>query len=235
MDTQPVFYFWVEEKMENKSRYQKLIATALTVMLLALVFLGIYFAENQPKMLYPGEISDYQGQNLASIADVKENAIRGTQFINASTYRLEITGVVNKTVEYTYDQITSSFQKYQKVVTLYCVEGWSAKILWEGILVDDLIKEAGVNSTAVAAIFYASDGYSTELPIDYISNNRIILAYKMNGLIIPPERGFPFQLVAESQYGYKWIKWVTKIELTDNPDYLGYWESRGYPNNATLR
>ena len=116
----------------------------------------------------------------------------------------------------------ASFQKYQKVVTLYCVEGWSAKILWEGFLVNDLLKEAGVNSSAVAAIFYASDGYSTELPLDYITNNNIIIAYKMNGLAIPPERGFPFELVAESQYGYKWIKWITKIELTDNPDYLGY-------------
>ena len=221
--------------MEKKSFFRKLIAVALGIMLLVLVFLGIYYAVNQPKMLYPGEISNYQGQNLASIADVRENAIRGTQFINASTYRLEITGLVNKTVEYTYDQVINSFQKYQKVVTLYCVEGWNATILWEGFLVNDLLKEAGVNSSAVGAIFYASDGYSTELPLNYITNNHIMLAYKMNGLVIPPERGFPFELVAESQYGYKWIKWVTKIELTDNPNYLGFWESRGYPNNATLR
>jgi DMSO/TMAO reductase YedYZ molybdopterin-dependent catalytic subunit len=54
----------------------------------------------------------------------------------------------------------------------------------------------------------------------------------MNGLVIPPERGFPFQLVAESKYGYKWIKWITKIELSDNTNYQGYWESRGYPNDA---
>ena len=219
----------------EKSFFQKLIVVSLVVMLLVLVFLAVYFAENQsPIVLYPGEIRDYQGQNLASIGDVKENAIRGTQYINASTYRLEITGLVNRTVEYTYDQVISSFQKYQKVVTLYCVEGWSAKILWEGFLVNDLLKEAGVNSSAVAAIFYASDGYSTELPLAYITNNNIIIAYKMNGLTIPPERGFPFQLVAESQYGYKWIKWITKIELTDNPNFLGFWESRGYPNNATL-
>jgi DMSO/TMAO reductase YedYZ molybdopterin-dependent catalytic subunit len=222
--------------MERKSFFRKSIVVSLVIMLLVLVFLGVYYyAENQPKTLYPGEIRDYQGQNLASISDVQENAIKGTQVINVSTYRLVITGLVNKTVEYTYEQIVSSFQKYQKVVTLYCVEGWSAKILWEGFLVNDLLKEAGVNSSAVAAIFYANDDYSTELPLDYITNNNIIVAYKMNGLMIPPERGFPFELVAESQYGYKWIKWITKIELTDNPNYLGYWESRGYPNNATLR
>ncbi len=56
----------------------------------------------------------------------------------------------------------------------------------------------------------------------------------MNGLVLPPERGFPFQLVAESRYGYKWIKWITEIELTNNKDYLGYWESRGYPNDPIV-
>jgi DMSO/TMAO reductase YedYZ molybdopterin-dependent catalytic subunit len=221
--------------MEQPKRFSKPISVFLIVMLFGLLGLAIYYSQNSSKNLYPGEVRDYQGENLASIADVRENAIKGTQNINVSTYQLEITGLVNKTIDYTYDQVTNSFQKYQKVVTLYCVEGWSAKILWEGILVDDLIKEAGVNSSAVGAIFYASDGYSTELPLDYITSHDIIIAYKMNGLVIPPERGFPFQLVSESQYGYKWIKWITRIELTNNPDYLGYWESRGYPNNATLR
>jgi DMSO/TMAO reductase YedYZ molybdopterin-dependent catalytic subunit len=222
--------------MEKPKRFSKVIAASLVVMLFALLVLVIYYSQNppQPPNLYPGEVRDYQGENLASIADFRENAIKGTQHINASTYKLEITGLVNKTIEYTYDQIINSFQKYQKAVTLYCVEGWSVKILWEGFLVNDLIKEAVVNSSAVGVIFYASDGYSTELPLDYITNHSIIMAYKMNGLVIPPERGFPFQLVSESQYGYKWIKWITTIELTDNPDYLGYWESRGYPNNATL-
>jgi DMSO/TMAO reductase YedYZ molybdopterin-dependent catalytic subunit len=51
---------------------------------------------------------------------------------------------------------------------------------------------------------------------------------------LPPERGFPFQLVAESKWGYKWIKWVTEIELTDDAGYRGYWESRGYSNIGDL-
>ena len=223
--------------MEKPKRFSKVIAASLIVMLFALLVLVIYYSQNstQPKNLYPGEVRDYQGENLSSIADFRENSIKGPQHINVSTYKLEIKGLVNRTVEYTYDQILDRFQKYQKVVTLYCVEGWSVKILWEGFLVNDLIKEAGVNSSAVGAIFYASDGYSTELPLDYITDHNIIIAYKMNELTIPPERGFPFELVAESQYGYKWIRWITTIELTYTPDYLGYWESRGYPNNATLR
>jgi DMSO/TMAO reductase YedYZ molybdopterin-dependent catalytic subunit len=83
-------------------------------------------------------------------------------------------------------------------------------------------------------IFYAYDGYTTSLPIDYLINNDILLAYKMNGVTLPPERGFPFQLVAESKWGYKWEKWVTQMELSDDVNYRGYWERLGYSNNADL-
>jgi len=224
--------------MEKPRNLQKSISAVFVVVLLVLVFVAVYYgnqAGNQPPTLYPGEIRDYQGENLSSIADFRENSIRGPQNVNASTYRLQITGLVNRTVGYTYDEVLSKFQRYQKVVTLHCVEGWSVKILWEGFLVNDLLAEAGVKSSAVAVIFYAYDGYSTMLPLDYLTTKNIIIAYKMNGLTLPPERGFPFELVSESQYGYKWIKWITKMELTDNPNYLGFWESRGFPNNATLR
>jgi DMSO/TMAO reductase YedYZ molybdopterin-dependent catalytic subunit len=56
----------------------------------------------------------------------------------------------------------------------------------------------------------------------------------MNNVTLPPERGYPFQLVAESSWGYKWIKWVTKIEISNNTDYQGYWESRGYSKIGNL-
>ena len=60
------------------------------------------------------------------------------------------------------------------------------------------------------------------------------MAYRMNGVTMPPEGGFPFSLVAESKWGYKWIKWITGIELSDNVDYRGYWESVGYSNEGDL-
>ena len=106
------------------------------------------------------------------------------------------------------------------------------KILWEGFLVKDLLNEAGINTEAVVVIFQAYDGYTTALPLNYILDNNILIAYKMNDITLPPERGFPFELVAESKYGYKWIKWITQIELSNNTNYLGYWESRGWPNTA---
>lgn len=107
-------------------------------------------------------------------------------------------------------------------------------MLWEGVLVKDLVEEAKASPEANTVIFHAHDGYTTSLPLDYIRSQGILLAYKMNGLELPPERGAPFQLVAESKWGYKWIKWVTRIELSDDPNYEGYWESRGYSNDGDL-
>ena len=87
---------------------------------------------------------------------------------------------------------------------------------------------------ARVVIFHAHDGYTTSFPLDYIMDNDIIMACKMNGVVLPPERGFPFQLVAESKWGYKWIKWIDRIELSDDVDYEGFWESRGYSNTGDL-
>jgi DMSO/TMAO reductase YedYZ molybdopterin-dependent catalytic subunit len=221
------------EKPKTAKNSLKILAVLAITMLLALTFVALYLNFLNEKNLYSSEIRNYQGEDLSSISNVLEEKINGIQYINATTYRLTVTGLVNRTLSLSYADILDDFQDYKKVVTLHCVEGWTATILWEGFLVNDILKQAGVNPNATTAIFYASDGYSTALPIDYLTNNNIIIAYKMNNITIPPERGFPFQLVAESQYGYKWIKWLTTIEISDNSNYLGFWESRGYPNNAT--
>lgn len=182
--------------------------------------------------LEPVEITEYEGQKLSSIDDFRENSIKGPQYIDRETYELLVTGLVGNPLTYAYDYVVNNHTHYEKVVTLHCVEGWEVTILWEGVLVKDLLDEAGINPNTKVVIFYASDGYSTSLPIDYIIDNNIMMAYKMNGLVLPPERGFPFQLVAESKFGYKWIKWITQIELSDDVNYRGYWESAGFPNDA---
>jgi DMSO/TMAO reductase YedYZ molybdopterin-dependent catalytic subunit len=180
------------------------------------------------------EIREYEGQDLSSINAFRENSITGPQQIDNQTYRLAITGLVNIQNEYTYQEVIDGYSVHKKVVTLQCVEGWKVTILWEGIHLKDLLVDSQVKPTANTVIFYAYDGYSTSLPLEYIIDNNIMMAYKMNNVTLPPERGFPFQLVAESKWGYKWIKWITSIELSDNQNYRGYWESRGYPNDADV-
>jgi DMSO/TMAO reductase YedYZ molybdopterin-dependent catalytic subunit len=179
------------------------------------------------------EIREYEGQDLSSIDAFRENSIKGPQSVSLDTYKLEITGLVEKPLSLTYAQVLER-DAYSKVVTLHCVEGWDATILWEGVLIDDLLAEAGVRDGAVTVIFHAADGYTSSLPLEFIRANKILLAYKMNGVVLPPERGFPFQVVAEAKWGYKWVKWVTGIELSDDPNYKGYWESFGYSKNGDL-
>lgn len=215
--------------MDSKKSFL-IIASILTVFF---IVVGIYI-QSIPPRLYPGEIREYEGENLSSINNFRENSIKGPQNINISSYKLIITGLVNDTYEYSYEEILNSFQRYQKVITLHCVEGWSVTILWEGFLLKEILDNVGVSPESITVIFRAYDGYSTSLPLNFIRNQDILIAYKMNGVILPPERGFPFQLVAESKYGYKWIKWITEIELSTDTDFRGYWEIRGFSNEANI-
>jgi len=195
----------------------------------------LYATETDPTDLGEVEIREYEGKDLSSISAFRENSIKGPQQIDITDYRLNVTGLVNNNLTYAYDEIVNSFPLQKKVITLHCVEGWSVTIFWEGFLVEDLIEAADVDPNATTVIFYALDGYSTALPLDFIIDKNIMIAYKMNNVTLPPERGFPFQLVAESKLGYKWIKWLISIELSDNQGYLGTWERQGYPNAADVR
>ena len=174
------------------------------------------------------------GQGDINELAFRENSIKGPQSVDINSYRLKVTGLVGEQKDYTYDQVLSDFANYQKVVTLNCVEGWSATILWEGVLVKDILNASNPLPEGTVVIFHAYDGYTTSFPLEYLMDNDIMLAYKMNDVVLPAERGFPFQLVAEEKWGYKWIKWVTEIELSDDENYKGFWEQRGYSNSGDL-
>ena len=189
---------------------------------------------SSPVELSAAEVRQYQGEDLSSINDFRENSIKGPQYVDREAYRLEVTGLVGNPGSYTYDQVVDNHMHYKKVVTLDCVEGWSVKVLWEGVLVSDLIDEAQPSPDARVVIFHAADGYTSSLPIEYFRDRNIIMAYKMNDVTILPERGFPFMLVAESKWGYKWVKWITGIEFSSDTSYRGYWEDRGYSNGGDL-
>jgi len=214
----------------------KFLKMNFVIFILLLVFIvGCATQENttQLKELSKVEIKEYQGQKLDSMADVRDVSIDGPQYINISTYRLEVTGLVDAPKNYTYDEVLLH-QKYSKVVDLHCTEGWSATVLWEGVLLKDLFDDVKVKPEANTVIFYAVDGYTTSLPLDYVLKNNIILADKINNVTLVPERGYPFELVAENKLGYKWIKWVNRIELSSNSSYAGYWESNGYSNSGDI-
>jgi DMSO/TMAO reductase YedYZ molybdopterin-dependent catalytic subunit len=218
----------------------KKIVTGVVLPVLALMLLSTTIAgcsggnTDMAKKLDPIEIREYEGEQLSSAYDFSENSIKGPQHIKIEDYTLNVGGMVENRLTFTYDEVIEKYQHYKKVVTLDCVEGWSATILWEGFLLKDIISDAVLSPDAKTVILIAYDGYSTSFPIEYIMDNDIMIAYKMNDIALPDERGYPFVLVAESKWGYKWIKWITSIELTDRTDFEGFWESRGYSNEGDL-
>jgi DMSO/TMAO reductase YedYZ molybdopterin-dependent catalytic subunit len=103
------------------------------------------------------------------------------------------------------------------------------------VKITDLIEPAQIDPACNVVIFHSADGYTTSLPLDYIKENNILLAFKENGAVLPNTLGYPFIVVAENKLGYKWARWVTEIELSDNSEYKGYWEQRGYNNQADIK
>jgi len=216
---------------------KSIIGFAITVIVIAAFMVGvIQFGPSASNIeeLEGVEVREYQGENLSSINDFRENSIKGPQHVDIENYQLGITVLVEKPASYTYDEVIKDYANYKKIVRLNCVEGWAVNLLWEGVLVRDILAQAQPLPEAKTVIFHAHDGYTTSFPIEYVMDNDILMAYKMNNVTLPPERGFPFQLVAESKWGYKWIKWITEIELSDDVNYEGYWESRGYSNEGDL-
>ncbi len=179
------------------------------------------------------EIREYQGKPLDPFDRTYDNSIKGPQQLDIETYRLEIRGLVEVPQSLSYQEVLK-LPIVKRALTLHCVEGWDEYLLFEGVRLADLLALARPRKGVRTVIFYAADGYSSSLSYDDVTRLDVMMAAKINGKILDAKRGFPFQVVAESKWGYKWVKWVTRIELSDKP-YKGYWETRGYDNEADVK
>ncbi|MFH0897898.1 MAG: molybdopterin-dependent oxidoreductase [Candidatus Bathyarchaeota archaeon] len=178
------------------------------------------------------EAKEFQGIRLTPLSSQGNNAIKGAQYIDRDSYRLSVTGLVENKLNYSFNDLLS-LSAYAEVAWMPCVEGWGFTAKWTGFRVTDLLNIAGLKPDATYVVFLCSDGYTTGLPLHYLKSNQTLMAYGINDLALPPERGFPFQLVAVDKYGYKWAKWITGITVGDKV-VEGYWESRGYSNNGDV-
>ena len=180
-----------------------------------------------------GELREYNGEILDPAVGPRDNSIKGVQTVNIFSYQLRIDGLVSQPQSYTYDEVLS-LPSEKRLYRLYCVEGWDANILWEGVLIETLIDKTTPSTEVNTVIFHSVDGYSTSLPLQEILDNNLMLAFNANGIELPPEMGYPFIFVAEDKWGYKWARWVNRIELSSDENYKGFWESYGYDNKADL-
>ena len=182
--------------------------------------------------LGPAVIRQFQGKKLTDFEKLRDNSISGPVAVDTLRYRLAVDGLVQRPLSLTYRQALG-FPQYQKLITLYCVEGWDATGLWRGVLVKDLLDSAGVKPGANTLIFHAADGeYTTSLPLATVLQRRMLLCHRINNAVLSAKTGFPFMLAAEDRLGYKWIKWVSRIEVSADSTYRGFWEKRGYDNKA---
>jgi len=180
------------------------------------------------------EIRDYEGMRLDPSVGPRDNSIAGIQQVNIEEYELQITGLVKNPLTFRYEQVIEN-KSYERLITLYCVEGWDATVLWKGVRIMDLLNKADILNENSNVIFHCLDGYTTSLPLETIKTRDLLLAYSSNGVTLPESLGFPFIVVAEDKAGYKWARWVHEIEITDDLTYEGYWESRGFSNEADIK
>jgi len=164
----------------------------------------------------------------------RTNSIKGTQAIDPEKYALTIDGLVETPMRMSFKDILE-YPYVERENVMYCVEGWSWSADWRGLAVRDLLADVGPRPDAKRVIFYSVDGYTSSFPIEELqASDAYLLAYMANEEYLPQEEGFPLRLVAEGKWGYKWVKWVTRIEISENEDHRGYWESRGYSDEANV-
>ncbi len=182
------------------------------------------------------EATEFMGSKLTPIARQNNNGLKGTQYIDKATYALIVDGLVEHPLRLSYADL-QAYPQISRLMELDCVEGWDFTAKWTGPALGAIFADAKVKPEARIAIFHSADvpgGYSS-LDLGYINEKNIIIALKDNDITLPPDRGFPFQVVAMSKYGYKWAKWISRIELSSDARFRGYWEKGGYNNNADVK
>ena len=150
------------------------------------------------------------------------------------TFRLDVTGLVGSPASYTLADL-KAMPRADQVSDFHCVTGWSvSNVRWGGVRIADLLEAAGAQSNVAALNFVSAERpYEDSLTLEQALLPDVMLAYEMDGGPIYRPHGAPVRLVMPQMYGYKSVKWVSRIELgtTALP---GYWEQNGYDADAWL-
>jgi DMSO/TMAO reductase YedYZ molybdopterin-dependent catalytic subunit len=158
--------------------------------------------------------------------------------VNPRTWRLKIHGLVENPVSLSLDDL-KAMPAHEAYITFICISNeiggrLIGNALWTGVPLKDLLALARLKEGARKVVFRADDGYSTGVPLERCLRPQTFLAYAMNGEALPQEHGFPLRAVIPGYYGMKQPKWLTEIEVVGD-DYLGYWEERGWADEAVVK
>lgn len=109
---------------------------------------------------------------------------------------------------------------------IHCVTRWSKlDTVWEGVSVDTLL--AAVEHEAEYALAFCDGGYTTNLPLEDLTDGKAWIAFAYDGEPLEPEHGGPARLLVPHLYFWKSAKWVRGLSLRSD-DEPGFWESNGY-------
>ena len=172
-------------------------------------------APKNPIALDSVVIEEFDGIKLSSLCAGGGDHATEPVKIDVSKYVLSVIGLVASVQAHSYDEVLN-LQHYTKRIRLVSVHEWEETIECEGVLVNDLISQAGPSPAAKGVIFRSRDGYLVTFPISYILGKKILLVHQINGKPLTPSSGFPFILASESKHGQDWGKWVTEIELMES-------------------
>jgi len=161
--------------------------------------------------------------------------------ISVGSYKVDIGGMVDKPLTFTYDELLAMPQ-IERIVTLCCVSNEVGGDListatFQGTLLAPLLKQAGVQAGAEQVYSTSLDGWTCGFPVEVALDGRdAMIALGMNGAALPLEHGFPARLVVPGLYGYvSATKWLRKIELTTWDAEEGFWVPRGWARDAPIK
>jgi DMSO/TMAO reductase YedYZ molybdopterin-dependent catalytic subunit len=147
-------------------------------------------------------------------------------------YRLDVTGLVARPLRLTLDDL-HAFPAIRLERDFQCVTGWRAwDVGWTGVPLAALLERAGVRPGARALTFRSFDGvYRESLTLEQARRPDVLVAYEMEGAPLSRAHGGPARLYVAPMYGYKSLKWLESIEVTDQVE-RGYWEDQDYDVDA---
>ena len=163
--------------------------------------------------------------------DLGELSFWGVPAVDVDRYALTIDGKVAKPLRLTFAELVE-LEAVERPVRMDCVGGFRNNSTMKGVGLSTLLEVAGPKPDAESAVFYCADDYRTAHRLSDLLASQAFLAYEINGQRIK-RFGYPLRLVAPDTYGYKWAKWVTRIELVGGFP-KGHWEQKGLPKRGKI-
>jgi len=195
------------------SRMRKLGRVGQWLVLASMVVGGVVLASFV--LVGCGTNFDRFDNSTLPVTPVEELHITGAApEVNIEGYRLVVEGLEETPLSLTYEAILA-YPTATEVVLLVCPGFFTDNAEWTGVPVTTLLAEAGIRPEASEVTFHAlGSEYKVVLPLDVVQQDDVFLAHTVNGQVLPAKHGYPMRLVVRGNYGYDWIKWLNRIEIS---------------------